>query len=102
MNRIPDTENAHDWALEMYRLGLAFHIDDDPADIVDDQGQPMFNEEEIRDLRVVIENFSDAEAEEYFETVLDEHRKQEAYFKIQTEDYTPQPDSAAFLKPSKA
>lgn len=84
MNRIPDCENVEDWAREMYHRGLAYHIDDDPAEIVDTStedalGPPLFSKEEVHDLRVATSNFSDEEREQYFRVVMEEVRKSNAH-----------------------
>lgn len=79
MNRIPVCKNVEDWAREMFRLGLAFNLDDDPSEIVNviegGLGPPLFSKEEVDDLRAIIHNLTDEEAETYHRTVVDEVRK---------------------------
>lgn len=80
VNRIPPLTNVEEWARAMFKLGLAYHLDDDPSDIVDTStndvlGPPMFSHEEAEHLSVVTSKFSQEDRETYFKTVLEEVHK---------------------------
>lgn len=79
MSRIPDCENMEDWARAMFRLGLAFHLDDDPREIVEVMpeglGPPLFTEEECLELDAILHNLTEEEVEIYHQTIVDEIRR---------------------------
>ena len=72
-SRIPKfTGSAKEWAISMYKSGLAFHIDDNPRDITSlETNVATFTEAECVELDAIVEAFSAEDTELYFETVID-------------------------------
>jgi hypothetical protein len=54
--RIPNlTEGAEDWGVKLYEAGLAFHLEDEPADIVGADGKAAFTPAECEKLRGILD-----------------------------------------------
>lgn len=50
--KIADLESAKQWLRDLVALDLAFHLEDDPAEVVNGRlGAPTFAEEEVEPLR---------------------------------------------------
>lgn len=70
-NRIPDCESVEDWARALFAAGLSFHLDDDPAEVLDGNGGLMFNAAELRDINAAVENFTEADRETFARVMVE-------------------------------
>lgn len=88
VGRIPelatdDPTAVYDWARELYTADLAFHLDDDPADVrtFEKTGwEPQFEPDEVEELRRIVAQFDDADRDEYFDGILDAYHENMQYF----------------------
>lgn len=78
-NRIPELHDRsiaamNDWFAAMVGAGLAFHPDDDPETIVDQDGKPAFTGSECKVLRVIIHELFEVHGEIVYECGLAHYR----------------------------
>ena len=74
---------AYDWARELYAANLAFHLDDDPADVqvfTNTGWEPQFEPDEVTELRRIVAQLTDDDREEYFDAILDAYDEDMQYF----------------------
>lgn len=72
VNRIPAAENVEDWARALFAAGLSFHPDDDPAEVVNEAGERVFNDVEVHDIRVAMANFMPGDYETFCRVMVEE------------------------------
>jgi len=75
VSRIPELydrsiEAMNDWFSAMVETGLAFHPDDDPETIVDQDGEPTFTGDECKMLRAIINELFHAHGDIVYECGL--------------------------------
>lgn len=83
--RIPNlTEGAEDWGVKLYEAGLAFHLEDEPADIVGADGKAAFTPAECEKLRGILDAMDGAELDAAIGSILEAYRKEDAYMTQKT------------------
>lgn len=75
MSRIPYPDNdsyvaLYAWWKQLADLGLAFHPDDPPEDVIDANGKFLFSRDEARQLTTIIEEMHSTHGEEIYKAAL--------------------------------
>jgi hypothetical protein len=81
-SRIPEYENGEQWAGAMFKAGLAYHLEGDPADIIHFvTHEKVFTANECAELRAIVKRMPESDLTRYFERIME----------LMEQDYAPKP-----------
>jgi hypothetical protein len=71
-NRIPSFVNSKQWVTDMFNLGLTYHFDDNPADIISSvTNKALFSSEECTSLLRIVLSIDRAQYDALFDTLVE-------------------------------